>query len=168
MVPPRALAVLICACVGAGAAHASVASAQAPPPQRSITALGTSLQAVTPSERRNNASIASAIASARAAGVAPALESARQRATLLAQSSGQALGGILAIDETAGGPPFFFNGPGGTDGSFGPGQFCGTVPRFVIRRDERGRVRRVRRGERRTCRYPRTLETRLAVTYALQ
>ena len=144
--------------------HAAVAQQ---PQQRTITAIGTSSAPVTPTDRNNNESIKSAIAAARIAGVGPALTSARARGELIAQAAGVTLGAIQSIDETvANANPYFGGGPGEL-GTFGPGEFCGTVPRYVTRRSG-NRVRRVRKGTRRICRFPNAIETRLAVTYAIQ
>lgn len=141
-----------------------VATAPAFAEEQSVTAIGASLERVTPNDRHDNASIGRAVRDARAAGVAPALRDAKARGRLLAQAAGLTLGAVLAVDESAQTAPYYFIGP--VNGTFGPGRYCGRQPRFVTRRDSRGRVHRVRHGTRRVCRFPNTLETRLAVTFA--
>jgi hypothetical protein len=135
--------------------------------QRTVTAVGSSLNPVTPSDRTDNAAILAAIAAAKNAGIGPAMAAARTRAEQLAQAAGLTLGAVQGIEEGGGAGTFFFGGGPSELGTFGPGEFCGTVPRYVIRRGPGRRVRRVRRGTRRVCRFPNVIETRLAVTYAV-
>ena len=136
--------------------------------ERTVTAIGAASTEVTPTDRTDNLSIRSAIEAARTAGVAPALTASRARADLFAQAAGGTLGPIRSIVDDGVGPGFHFGGGGWELGSFGPGQYCGIVLRYVTRRGPGKRIRRVRRGSRRVCRFPNTIETRLSVTYAVQ
>jgi uncharacterized protein YggE len=140
----------------------ALASAQG----RTITAIGTGVVEVRPADRDSNASIGAAIERAEEAAVPRAITDSREYGELIARTLGVTLGAVLSVDQNVQTGPIFYP-PGLTTGSFGPGQFCGRVSRFVRRRDASGRLRRVRRGSRRTCRFPARVQVSLAVTYAV-
>jgi uncharacterized protein YggE len=137
------------------------AAAQAPAPG-TITASGVGVARVNQQVERTQTAIAAAVERARDRAVPAAVSRAGGQARRIAAATGLTLGAVVAVAEP--GTPFGFFGP---DGTFGPGRYCGTVPRFrTVVRD--GRRRRVRVGARRTCRVPREVVTSLSVTYALQ
>jgi uncharacterized protein YggE len=139
----------------------ALASAQG----RTITAIGTGVVEVRPADRDSNASIVAAIERAEEAAVPRAIADSREYGELIARTLGVTLGAVQSVDQNLQTAPFY--PPGFTTGSFGPGQFCGRVSRFVRRRDASGRLRRVRRGSRRICRFPARVQVSLAVTYAV-
>ena len=134
--------------------------AAAPAAAETVTALGSSQAEVKPEDKKSNASIKKAIAEARATALPLALANARQRAAELAAGSGLVLGDVESVEEYL--DPRF----GGYEllGSFGPGQFCGTVTRRVRQRLSDGRVVR-RRVRQRRCHFPRFVLTSVEVTY---
>ena len=128
-----------------------IAEAQTPAPQ-TVAATGSGEVRPEPRDRNSNASIRSAVERARQAAAPLAVADARRRAVGFGLAAGLRLGGVISITEPLPSPW----GPLGQDrGTFGPGLFCGRVPRFRTERDASGRVvRRVRLGARRTCRIP--------------
>jgi hypothetical protein len=155
-------ALAILAAMAAACLFPALASAQ----ERTVTALGTGVVDVRPGDRDSNASIEAAIERAEQAAVPRALADSREYAELIAQNLGVTLGAVQSVDQNVQNGPIFYP-PGLTTGSFGPGQFCGRVSRFVRRRDSNGRLRRVRRGSRRLCRFPSRVQVSLAVTYVV-
>jgi hypothetical protein len=126
-----------------------------------VTALGQSAVQVKPANEKNNDSIKAAIAEARATALPLALADARSRAQQLAEGSGLVLGDVDAVEEYQG-PGF--GDYGQTTGTFGPGQFCGTVTRTVRRRTKSGKIVR-RRVKQTRCFFPEVLLTSVEVTY---
>jgi hypothetical protein len=128
-------------------------------------AMGTGEVRPEPRDRNSDASIRSAVDRARDAAVPLAVADARRRAVAFGFAAGLRVGGVISITEPQPNP---FSGPFGQDrGTFGPGRFCGEVPRYRTERDASGRiVRRVRIGTRRTCRVPARVTLSLMVTYA--
>lgn len=149
-------------------AAAAPAAAQQPAPTgaataSTVSAIGTGQVRPEPEDRNNNDAIRRAVAAARTEAIPLALASARRRAVQIGFVSGLTVGQTLSVAETQ--TPFF--GPYGEDGTFGPGRFCGTVPRYRIERNAAGRiVKRTRIGTRRTCRVPSRVVASLTVTYA--
>lgn len=158
---PSAIAALI-ALLGA-AAMAAPAGAQQPEPN-TLTVIGYGQARVTPKDRNSNESIKAAVEEAEGRALPSAIAEGRERAAALATAAGLQLGELMAVAELADQP---FYGPfGPVQGAFGPGRYCGNIPRFVRRRDAQGRLRRVRRGSRRICRFPEAVPARLAMTFA--
>jgi hypothetical protein len=75
------------------------------------------------------------------------------------------LGALVAIGDQ-GALPYGPFGSYGAEGTFGPGRFCGNVPRYRTTRLANGRVRRTRIGTRRTCRIPSRVGTTVSVVFA--
>jgi len=158
------LPLLTAAAVLACAAPAAAQQAPAPVPAPStVTAIGTAQVTPAPEDRNDNASIRRAVEAARTEAVPAALKAARRRAVDLAFASGLNVGQALTVAET---PSPYFGPYPQEQGTFGPGRFCGNVPRYRIQRSESGRiVRRTRIGTRRVCRIPRVVVS-VTVTYA--
>lgn len=143
-----------------------VAGAQQPASPATITAIGTATIKPEPVNRRSNESIRRAVRDAQADVVPRALADARTRAQRLAAAANLTLGPLQSVSDV---PPSPFGpfGPFGEGGTFGPGRFCGTVPRFRTRRLANGRIRRVRVGTRRLCRTPSQVVGTVSLTYAV-
>lgn len=146
------------------AAPTAPAGAQAPAPG-TVNATGSAFVVPTPVDRRSNRSIARAVEEAEAAALPLAIRSATERAQALAAGSGLVLGRLVAIGDQLNAPygPY---GSFGAEGTFGPGRYCGNVPRYRTRRLENGRIRRTRIGTRRTCRIPHRIGTTVSVVFA--
>lgn len=158
---------MLAALGGALAAAPTPAAAQEPLPAPSgtIAAVGSATVKPTPRDRKSERSIAKAVADAKAEVLPSAIASANARAKVLAEQSGLGLGALIGIADQAP-SPFGFSGPFGGEGTFGPGRYCGIVPRFRITRLANGSVRRKRIGSRRSCRVPTAIATTVTVTYA--
>jgi hypothetical protein len=156
--------VLAALAVSAVALPTASAGAQAPAPG-TVTASGSASVEPTPEDRRSSRSIARAVEAAQAEVLPLAIRAARERAGALAQESGLVLGALVAVGDAVTSPygPF---GSYGAEGTFGPGRFCGDVPRYRTTRLANGRVRRTRIGTRRTCRVPRSIATTVTVVFA--
>jgi len=149
-----------------GLLSASSAPAQQAGPQpQTVTAVGTGEVRPQPSDRNDNDAIRRAVAAARRAVVPVAVSSARARAVQIGSATGLRVGGILSVSEAS--SNLFFGPFDPSSGTFGPGRFCGQVPRFRTVRAPSGRVvRRLRIGSRRMCRVPPRVFVSLTVTYA--
>lgn len=145
-------------------ATTGVAAAQAPAPQ-TVTATGIGEVRPVPSDRSSQESIRAAVERARAAAVPVAIAAARRRAVEIGFAAGLRVEGAVSVAEAEPSP---FYGPFPQDrGTFGPGRYCGTVPRVRTERNAAGRiVRRRRIGTRRLCRVPARVTVALTVTYA--
>jgi hypothetical protein len=159
---------LVCACGLAVALAAAPAHAQEGAP--SVTAIGVAQVAVLkrPTLVMNDASIARAVKAAGIRAIPLAIADARARAGRIAAASGLVLGSIVSVTEQgAPSPPF-----GWTSYSpqvisvFGPGQYCRTVMRPIVRRDASGRRRVVRTVRSRQCAIPPFASVALAVTFS--
>ena len=151
----------VLAVVAAGLLAAPAPAQQ--PAAKSVQVLGVGEADVKPSNRRSNASIQRAVDRAEAAALPRAFRAADVRAAELARLSGLTLGEIIAVSDVPASPygPFGF---GSFEGTFGPGRWCGTIRRSVLRRVD-GRRRRVTRT-RRVCHFPPEVYVSLTVTYA--
>ncbi len=133
-----------------------------------VTATGTQLVRVLPSNRHSNASIRAAVQKAQRAGVGGALAAARVNALGYASAAGLTLGSVLSVSDASSASrldgPF---GPGGFFGPFGPGQYCGTQRQPVFKRVG-SKHRRKLVGFKRvySCFVPPFEATTLSVTYA--
>jgi hypothetical protein len=155
---------LAAAVTGLGLGVPAAAQAQGASEQ-TVTATGTGEVRPTPSDRNDNDAIRRAVAAARQEAVPLAVASARRRAVELGFATGLHVGATLSVAEVQ--SPFYGPFPGSEPGTFGPGRFCGNIPRFRTRRDASGRiVSRRRIGTRRTCRVPSRVFVSLSVTYA--
>ena len=159
---------LACAITAAAALAATPATAQvAAPPPNTISVNGSAQIEPKPFDKKSNTSIKKAVAAARAKAVPLAIANGRARAATLSQLGGLPLGALISISETPSGPPFFFGGgPFGDDGSFGPGEFCGTVRRPITRRDASGRRKVVATRSSRVCRVPRFVTSSLVMVFS--
>jgi hypothetical protein len=139
---------------------ATVETSAAVPAGRALVAAGTGRAPVAPRDRRSSASIRGAMLAARLAATPAALKDARRDARSVAVAAGLPLGGLFSVAESRG--PY--EDP--AIGSFGPGRFCGTISRPVLRRDPATRRRKVvRRITQRRCFFPSTATVALRVTY---
>jgi hypothetical protein len=111
-------------------------------------------------ERRTSPAIRRAFRSTRLEITPEAASAARANAEAAARATGIPLGPLFSVVEPTG-----FYGYDPSLGSFGPGQFCGTVTRSIGRRDpDTGRFRIVKRVRVHRCYNPRPA-VRLDVTY---
>lgn len=157
--PLLTAAALLACCAPAGAQQPPAPS----PSPSTVTAIGTAQLSPEPEDRNDNDAIRRAVAAARTEAVPLALKAARSRAVDLAFASGLNVGQTLTVAET---PSPFFGPYPQEQGTFGPGRFCGNVPRYRIQRAASGRiVKRTRIGTRRLCRVPRVVVS-VTVTYA--
>ena len=152
--------------IGLLSASSAPAQQAGPQPQpQTVTAVGTGEVRPQPSDRNDNDAIGRSVAAARRAVVPVAVSSARARAVQIGLATGLRVGGILSVSEAPSNP--FFGPFDPSSGTFGPGRFCGQVPRFRTVRAPSGRVVRRRRiGSRRMCRVPSRVFVSLTVTYA--
>ena len=157
--------VLAALAVTAAGLPAASAGAQAPAPG-TVSASGSAFVEPEPENRRSNESIARAVEQAQEEALPLAIRAARERAGALATQSGLVLGALIAVGD-AGPSPFGYYGPFGAEGTFGPGRYCGNVPRYRTTRLANGRVRRTRIGTRRTCRIPSAVGTTVSVVFAV-
>ena len=93
-----------------------------------------------------------------------AIADARVRAEALAKASGLQLGDVQAVEEYQD-PRGYGPGDGGSSGTFGPGQFCGTTVRSHRVRTRSGKLVR-RRVKTRRCFFPDVLVGSVEVTYS--
>ena len=133
----------------------------APAGAETVSAIGNAQANVTPKNPRDNDSIVRAIDDARATVLPLALADARVRAQQLADGSGLVLGNVESVEEYQNSNFGYGDGTGGT---FGPGEFCGTVTRSVRRRLRDGRLVR-RRVKQTRCFFPRALVASVEVTF---
>lgn len=162
VVPRRTAPVVAAVCALMAGGGVSTAGAQAPSPG-TVTAVGQGVALVTPQDRTSDASIVKAVADAQAEALPLAVTAARSRAERLAAATGLRLGALTAISDAAQAPWFY--GGFGSEGTFGPGRYCGTVGRYRTRRLASGRISRTRIGSRRTCRVPSRVATSVTVTF---
>jgi uncharacterized protein YggE len=140
----------------------AVAAAQG----ESVTATGTAQVKVVPANRHSNASIAAAVAVAEKQAVPGALSAAHANALLYAQAAGLTLGSILSVSDVQSASPFIGPYGGAQDiGPFGPGKYCGTERRAVVKKVG-GRVRVVRTKKQHVCYVPGYASSTLTVTYS--
>jgi hypothetical protein len=126
---------------------------------RALVAVGSGRAAVTPLNRRSSASISRALLRARLAAMPPALADARQDAQSTARAAGMELGAVFSVAEVR--RPF----DDLAQGSFGPGRYCGTVRRAIVRRDPKtGRRRVLRTVQQRRCYFSSEVSTAIRVT----
>jgi hypothetical protein len=162
---PLAAAVLAAALLVAPAAHA-----QAPAPARTITAIATGRATVDKSVAQNSKAIAAAVEAARNRAIPLAITNAREEAQRLAAAGGLTLGPLQSVAEPQ--PSPFFGGPGGgpygTEGTFGPGKFCGKIRTPIRRRTAAGQLRFTGRFRSRFgCRVPSEVAQTVSATFAV-
>jgi uncharacterized protein YggE len=154
---------------GVAAAVAAPAAAQTPvavtPAPHTITVTGVARVEPKPLDKTSNASIKKAIEQARTKAVPLAIADGRARAATLSQLAGIPLGALISIAE-APASPYFFPGPFGEEGTFGPDEYCGTVRTRIFRRDAQGRRRAVGTRTRRLCRVPRYISAGLTLVFS--
>ena len=144
-------------------AFAAPAGAQ----ERTIVAAGAGQVAVTPTDRTSNDAIATAVEQAYQAALPKALADAREDAHALATAAGLTLGALLSASDAPNSPYYGpFGGPG--FGTFGPGKFCGTIRRAIIKRTKTGRPKVVGHRTRHTCRVPPFQIRQVTLTFASQ
>lgn len=157
----RSVGLVVAAVVLACVSVAGPAFAQPlPGAGQTVAATGTGQTRVRPADRHSNASIAAAVELARKASIAGAISQAREYAQNYAAAFGLTLGQVISVSDDQGGG---FYGPGPQLGSFGPGQYCGTVERLVGK-PVKGKRPRLKKAHR--CFVPRFAYTTLTVTYA--
>jgi Protein of unknown function (DUF541) len=153
------------------ACAAALCLAAAPAAQaqdRTIVAGGTGQVTVTPKDRKSDNSIAAAVKKAYDAALPKAIADAREEAGELATAAGVTLGALVTVSNVPA-QPFYggFFGGGPQLGTFGPGKFCGTVRRAIIRTTKSGRRRVVGTRSRHTCRVPSTITRNVTLTFAI-
>jgi hypothetical protein len=151
------------------ATPAVLAQAPAPAPARTITANGTGRVAVARNVAQNSKAIAAAVEAARDKAVPLAIANARQEAQRLATAGGLTLGPLVSVSEPQPSP---FIGPAGgaygSEGTFGPGRFCGQIRTPIRRRNAAGRL--VSTGHVRSrfgCRVPAEVSQTVTATFAV-
>jgi hypothetical protein len=159
-----ALGIVLTGALVAPPAGAQTPAAPAPAPN-TITVNGSGLVEPKPADKKSNDSIKKAVAAARAKAVPQAIADGRRRATNLSQLSGIPLGALISIAE-APASPYFYIGPFNEDGTFGPGEYCGTVRRAIVRRDSQGRRKVVGTRTSRVCRVPRYVSSNLTMVFS--
>lgn len=140
---------------------------------REVSASGGASVPVEPRDRSGERSIRRAIETARHAATKEAVATAARNAKTAADAAGLQLGSVVSVAEPvpayyALDPPFYLPFP--LDpllGTSGPGTFCGTAQRTVIRRDPAtGRPKELRRVSRRRCLVPREYEASVEIRYS--
>jgi hypothetical protein len=142
------------------------ASAQAPAPGRTLTATAVGRVKVDRDVAKNSRAIGAAVDAARDRAVRLAIANAREEAARLAAAGGMTLGAVVSISEPT--PSPFFGGPAvyGSDGTFGPGKFCGTIRTPIRRRTASGRLQTVGTRSHFGCRIPPEVNASVSVTFA--
>jgi uncharacterized protein YggE len=150
-------------------APAATAQAPAPAPARTITAVAAGRVTVPRDVAKNSAAIGKAVEAARDRAVRLAIANAREEAARIAASSGLTLGPIVSVVEPQ--PSPFFGGPVGaaygTDGTFGPGRFCGQIRTPIRRRTASGRLQTVGSRAHFGCRIPPEVSQTISATFAV-
>ncbi len=162
----RRLLVLAGVLAGLTSATPAIAASSTP---GSVTATGTQLTRVLPTNRKSNSSIQAAVTAAQKAGINGALAAAHDNAVSYAQAAGLTLGTIISVSDVQNNGGGFYGPYGGGPyyGSFGPDQYCGTQRRPVFR-IVNGKRKLVRVKKSRVCYVPRYEATTLSVTYNAQ
>jgi len=163
----RSVAVVaIFAFVGGCLAAAADAQQPAPAPDHTLVAVGTGTAAVTPHDRKSNASILAAVRRADAKALPLAVADARADAAQLAAATGVTLGPLVSVSNSPNTGPFF--GPYlPTTGTFGPNKFCGNVRTRSVKIDRAGKRHFGPFRTHRTCRVPTTSQRAVQLTFAL-
>jgi Protein of unknown function (DUF541) len=142
------------------------APALAQAPERSVTASASASVPVSKHVAKNSPAIRAAVEAAREKAGPRAIALATEEARRLAAAAGLTLGALTGISEQPASPFGPFSNYG-TDGTFGPGKFCGKIRTAIFRRDKNGR--RVFTHRFRThfgCRIPPQVTTTVSVTFA--
>ncbi|HMJ37022.1 MAG TPA: SIMPL domain-containing protein [Baekduia sp.] len=147
---------------------AAVAPAQdvAPAPQRTLVASGTGSVKPAPRDSNSNASIVAAVEKAEAKALPIAVADARSQAQELATATGVTLGTLVSVSNSGAtngfyGPIFYSNG------SFGPGKYCGNVRSRSVTVDANGKRHLGKLKTRRVCRVPNTVQRVVWLTFAI-
>jgi hypothetical protein len=161
---------LVAAVAAAALVAAPVAEAQAPAAGRTITATAAGRVTVNRDVAQNSKAIGAAIEAARNRAIRVAVGNAREEAQRLAAAGGMTLGALVSVAEPQ--PSPFLGGPGGgaygTEGTFGPGKFCGRIRTPIRRRDARGVLRNTGRFRTRFgCRVPSEVAQTVSATFAV-
>src|SRR3954447_3323951 len=149
LTPTACAAAMLCLAVAPAAARAQ---------DRTIVAGGTGQVPVTHNDRKSNDSIGAAVQKGYDAALPKAIADAREEAGELATAAGVTLGPLVTVSNVAA-QPFYggiFAGP--ALGTFGPGEFCGTV---------RIRPRPHHTRTRHACRVPSTITRSVTLTFAI-
>jgi uncharacterized protein YggE len=143
----------------------AAARAQAPATGKSVTAVGTATVSVKPDNRKSNASIKAAVEAAEKSAQPKAIADARTEATGLAAASGLTLGGIVSVSNAQSSPfygPFYYP----SQGTFGPGKYCGEIRTSHLKHLANGKTKRVLGKKHRVCRVPPAVTEAVTVTFA--
>ena len=163
---PLATAVFVATLIAAPAARA-----QAPAPARTITATAAGRVTVDRDGlAQNSKAIGAAVDAARDRAIPLAIANAREEAQRIAAAGGLTLGPLVSVSEPQ--PSPFFGGPlggaYGTEGTFGPGKFCGQIRTPIRRRDAQGRLVSTGRVRSRFgCRVPSEVAQTVSATFAV-
>jgi post-segregation antitoxin (ccd killing protein) len=170
--PARRTVPLASAAVAAAPAliAAPAAEGQAPAPSRTITATAAGRVTVDRDVAQNSRAIGAAVEAAHDRAVRVAIANAREEAQRLAAAGGLTLGALVSVAEPQ--PSPFLGGPGagayGTEGTFGPGKFCGRIRTAIRRRDARGVLRNTGRVRTRFgCRVSPEVAQTVSATFAV-
>jgi hypothetical protein len=168
--PARRTVPLAAAALAATLLAAPAAQAQAPAPTRTITATAAGRAPVNRNVAKNSRAIAAAVEAARNRAIPLAIANAREEAQRLAAAGGLTLGPLLSVAEPQ--PSPFLGGPGGgaygTEGTFGPGRFCGQIRTPIRRRTASGQLRSTGRFRTRFgCRVPGEVAQTVTATFAV-
>ena len=136
----------------------------ADPAANTVVATASTQARVVPPARRSDATIERAMRTARMRAIPAALEAAREEAAALAAAAGLRAGAAVGIRRD-GSPLGYWDQD---SGRFGPGRWCGRIPRGrrVVRNAD-GTTRRVSRF-RHGCPVPKSATIRVTVTFAAQ
>jgi hypothetical protein len=168
--PVRRSVPLAAAVATAALIAAPAAMAQAPAPARTITAVAAGRVTVNKDVAQNSKAIAAAVDAARDRAIPVAIANARGEAQRLAAAGGLTLGPLMSVSEPQ--PSPFFGGPAGgaygTEGTFGPGKFCGRIRTLIRRRNAQGRLVSTGRFRSRFgCRVPAEVTQTVSATFAV-
>ncbi len=129
-----------------------------------VAAYGTGQIAITPTDRKSEASITAAVAAAQALTIPAAVADARATAFKLAEASGLNIGAIITVEQQQASPFFYSPFPTGrVVGQFN-GKFCGTVNRAIFRTVD-GKRKLVRRVRERKCFFPPFASASVEITF---
>jgi hypothetical protein len=135
----------------------------------SVTATGTQLVRVLPTNRKSNSSIEAAVTAAQKAGITGALAAAHDDAVRYANAARLTLGSIISVSDVQNNGGGFYGpyGGGAFYGPFGPDQYCGIEHRPIFKIVNHKR-KLVRFKKVHACIVPRYEATTLTVTYNAQ
>ena len=137
-----------------------------------VSAYGTGIATVSPTNPKDEASIRAALDDANTRSYPLAFADAKAHAGLLADAASLTLGAVTIVAQQGPGlGPFYYGGFGGfafgSGTAIGPfnGNFCGTVSRAIFKKVN-GKRKVVRRVKERKCFFPTSVATTVELTFA--